>query len=60
MIGVWKKPSAERGPKVSTAARQPQATMTAGVRQPIGADCGTAVMRNSPARTLEEERLAPK
>ncbi len=33
-IGVRKKPSEERGPKLIMAIRQPQTTTTAGVRQP--------------------------
>ena len=36
-IGVRKKPSAERGPKPISAIRQPQMTMTSGVRQPTPA-----------------------
>src|SRR2546421_6244257 len=34
--GVKKKPSEERGPKLSTEIRQPHRMMTAGVRQDIG------------------------
>ena len=33
--GVRKKPSEERGPKLTMAIRQPQTTTTKGVRQPI-------------------------
>jgi hypothetical protein len=32
-MGVIKKPSVERGPKATTAARHPQIKITAGVRQ---------------------------
>ena len=37
-MGVRNKPSAERGPKPISEMRQPQMTMTAGVRQVIALD----------------------
>ena len=37
LIGCTKKPKVERGPKVSSAIRQPQTTITSGVRQVGGA-----------------------
>src|ERR1700694_6035969 len=44
-MGVRNRPKVERGPKVSMAHRQPQTTMTSGVRQDVrGAVRGTVVM----------------
>ena len=37
-MGLRNKPSAERGPKLISEIRQPQSTMTAGVRQVIAFD----------------------
>jgi hypothetical protein len=34
-IGVRNKPSAARGPKLTSEMRQPPSTITAGVRQPM-------------------------
>jgi hypothetical protein len=39
-IGVRKKPSVARGPKLTRETRQPHKTMTAGVRQPMLATAG--------------------
>ena len=41
-IGVRKKPSEERGPKLIIAIRQPQITITKGVRQPTGSSAVAA------------------
>ncbi len=49
-IGVRNWPAAERGPKVSRPIKQPQSTISAGVRQAsslvalISLDCGAAVL----------------
>jgi hypothetical protein len=43
LIGWRKKPKVERGPKVRIAIRQPQAMITAGVRQPIDGVAGAVV-----------------
>src|SRR5882672_1473192 len=40
--GVRKKPSAERGPNATVETRQPQITITAGVRQPTDGRCVAA------------------
>jgi hypothetical protein len=42
-IGVRKKPKLDRGPKPSSAIRQPANRMTAGVRQPIVRAAGGGV-----------------
>jgi hypothetical protein len=40
-IGVRKKPSDARGPKLNSEIMQPHATITAGVRQPMLVTRGT-------------------
>ena len=50
LIGWRKKPKVERGPKVRIAIRQPQATMTAGVRQPSADGAVAVVVMARPSR----------
>ena len=50
-IGVRKKPSDARGPKLNSEIMQPHATITAGVRQPMLVDAGKGRQRNGHGRT---------
>jgi hypothetical protein len=55
--GARKKPSEERGPKLSKEIRQPQITTTKGVRQPTALIAfavapGTDIAAKSPSQTL--------
>ena len=48
-IGIWKKPIAERGPKVRSAIRQPAAIASHGVRSAL-AVVVVALISSSPHR----------